>query len=145
MRLNTLKPACGAKTAKMRVGRGIGCGKGKTCGRGHKGQKARSGYSRKIGFEGGQIPLQRRLPKYGFRSMSKGDIEEVRLDSLNKVTVSEIGLAELKLAGLISKTALGAKVILAGAINKSITLLASVKATAGVKKAIEAAGGTITN
>lgn len=141
MRLNTLKPAAGAKKKKTRLGRGMGSGLGKTCGFGHKGQKSRSGYSRKVGFEGGQMPLQRRVPKFGFRSHKIGS-EEVLLKELNKLGAEKIDLQKLKEAKLVSKDAKEAKVILSGEITKAVTL-SGVNATAGAKAAIEKAGGKI--
>lgn len=142
MRLNTLKPAFGSKQKRTRIGRGMGSGLGKTCGFGHKGQKARSGYSRKSGFEGGQLPLQRRLPKFGFNSLHRDSIAEVQLHDLSKVKTDKIGLAELKKANLISASAKGAKVILNGTIDRAI-ILVGIKVTAGARSAIEKAGGKI--
>jgi len=142
MQLNDLKPAPGEKRERRRVGRGIGSGLGKTAGRGHKGQKSRSGGFHKVGFEGGQMPLQRRLPKRGFISLTAGVIEEVRLSSLNRIKVDVIDLIALKNAGLISSDAGGAKVILAGKIETAIKL-SGVKASSGAKAAIEAAGGSV--
>lgn len=141
MRLNTIKPAEGSKHAKRRVGRGIGSGLGKTAGRGHKGQKSRSGGFHKVGFEGGQMPLQRRLPKRGFVSL-KGQTAEVRLSDLDKLPVDAIDLLVLKQAGLVSLSAEGAKVILAGEIKRAVTLQ-GVRATKGALAAIEAAGGKV--
>jgi len=142
MRLNTIKPADGAKHAKRRVGRGIGSGIGKTAGRGHKGQKSRAGGFHKVGFEGGQMPLQRRLPKRGFVSLSRGDTAEVRLSALNKLPVDSIDILVLKQAGIISASALTAKVILAGKIERAVKLH-GVAVTKGAKAAIEAAGGSV--
>ena len=142
MRLNTLKPAFGSKTKRTRIGRGMGSGLGKTCGYGHKGQKARSGYGRKIGFEGGQLPLQRRLPKFGFSSYTADKVSEVRLRDLNKIKAVKIDLAELKKANLINNDIQFVKVILAGSIDKAITLV-GIKASAGARLAIEKAGGKI--
>jgi large subunit ribosomal protein L15 len=142
MRLNTLKPSVGSKQKIVRVGRGMGSGLGKTCGRGHKGAKARSGYSRKIGFEGGQTPLQRRLPKFGFASLHGNKTAEVQLHDLRKVKVARIDLAELKKANLIGDDIKRVKVILAGKIEKAITLV-GLGVTAGARKAIESAGGKI--
>lgn len=142
MHLNTLKPNVGSKQKRVRVGRGMGSGLGKTCGRGHKGAKARSGYSRKSGFEGGQLPLQRRLPKFGFNSLQANEVAEIQLRSLNKIKPTRIDLAELKKANLISSSIKRAKVILAGNIDKAITLV-GIKVTAGARKAIEAVGGKI--
>ena len=142
MRLNTIKPAAGSKKNKRRVGRGIGSGLGKTAGRGHKGQKARSGGFHKVGFEGGQMPLQRRLPKRGFVSRMRNDTAQVRLSALAKLPVGEIDISSLKAAGLIPAIARTAKVILAGKIYKPVQLK-GVLATKGAKAAIEAAGGTV--
>jgi len=144
MRLNTIKPAAGSKKARRRVGRGIGSGLGKTAGRGHKGQKARSGGFHKVGFEGGQMPLQRRLPKRGFISMSRNDTAEVRLSDLARVPVEEIDLLALKSAGLVPKIAKTAKVIKTGKLEKAVKLN-GVLATKGARAAIEAAGGSIAN
>ncbi len=142
MRLNTIKPGTGAKHAAKRVGRGIGSGLGKTCGRGHKGQKSRAGGFHKVGFEGGQMPLQRRLPKRGFVSLTRRFNEEVRLSELARVPVEEIDLLVLKQAGLVSINALSAKVVLSGAIDKKVTLR-GIGVTRGALAAIEAAGGTV--
>jgi large subunit ribosomal protein L15 len=142
MRLNTIKPAPGATHAKKRVGRGIGSGHGKTAGRGHKGQKARSGGYHKVGFEGGQMPLQRRLPKRGFVSYAEGLSAEVRLSQLNGLQGDTIDLASLKAAGLVPRAAERVKVILAGKIERAVKLQ-GVKATKGARAAIEAAGGSI--
>jgi len=141
MRLNTIKPAEGSKHAKRRVGRGIGSGLGKTAGRGHKGQKSRSGGFHKVGFEGGQMPLQRRLPKRGFVSL-KGMTAEVRLSDLDKLPVDAVDLLVLKQSGLVPLAAAGAKVILAGEIKRAVTLQ-GVRATKGAVAAIEAAGGKV--
>ncbi|MDC7705221.1 50S ribosomal protein L15 [Vogesella indigofera] len=141
MLLNTIKPAAGAKHAKRRVGRGIGSGLGKTAGRGHKGQKSRAGGFHKVGFEGGQMPLQRRLPKRGFKSLTAGDVAEVRLSELALMPVDEIDLLSLKQAGIVPTQALGAKVILSGKIERALKLR-GIAATAGAKAAIEAAGGS---
>ena len=142
MELNTIKPAAGAKKARRRVGRGIGSGLGKTAGRGHKGQKSRAGGFHKVGFEGGQMPLQRRLPKRGFVSRMRNDTAQVRLSALAKLPVGEIDISSLKAAGLIPAIARTAKVILAGKIDKPVQLK-GVLATKGAKAAIEAAGGTV--
>lgn len=142
MFLNTLKPALGSKHAKKRVGRGIGSGLGKTAGRGHKGQKSRSGGFHKVGFEGGQMPLQRRLPKRGFISLTKEDTAEVMLYALNKLPVDTIDLAVLKQAGMVPSRALAAKVVLSGKIERAVTLK-GLKTTKGALAAIEAAGGKI--
>lgn len=141
MLLNTIKPGAGAKHAKRRVGRGIGSGLGKTAGRGHKGQKSRAGGFHKVGFEGGQMPLQRRLPKRGFKSLTAGSVAEVRLSELALLPVEEIDLLSLKQAGLIPAQSLGAKVILSGTVDRAYKLR-GVAATAGAKAAIEAAGGS---
>ena len=142
MELNNLKPATGAKHAKRRVGRGIGSGLGKTAGRGHKGQKSRAGGFHKVGFEGGQMPLQRRLPKRGFVSLTASRNVEVRLSELDKLPVDEIDLLTLKQAGVVPGDALSAKVILSGALSRKVTLK-GVGATKGAKAAIEAAGGSV--
>lgn len=142
MELNNLKPGDGAKHSKKRVGRGIGSGLGKTAGRGHKGQHSRSGGYKKIGFEGGQMPLHRRLPKRGFVSLSAGDTAEVRLSDLAKIAVDEIDLLVLKQAGMVSGMAKTAKVILSGKLEKAVKLK-GIAATKGARAAIEAAGGSI--
>ena len=142
MRLNTLKPAEGSKKAAKRVGRGIGCGLGKTCGRGHKGQKARSGGYHKVGFEGGQMPLQRRLPKVGFTSRKSLVSEEIRLHELSAIDSEVIDVNALKKANLIRKQTLYVKVMLSGKIEKAVKL-SGIKVTLGAKAAIEAAGGTV--
>ena len=142
MRLNALKPAEGSKHARKRVGRGIGSGLGKTAGRGHKGQKSRSGGFHKVGFEGGQMPLQRRLPKRGFKSMTAGDTVEVRLSDLERVGVEEIDLLALKQAGVIPQVAKAAKVILSGKLTRKVSLK-GLGATKGAKAAVEAAGGSL--
>ncbi|MBI5781039.1 MAG: 50S ribosomal protein L15 [Rhodocyclales bacterium] len=142
MQLNTIQPAAGAKKAKKRVGRGIGSGLGKTCGRGHKGQKSRSGGFHKVGFEGGQMPLQRRLPKRGFVSLTAGDVAEVRLSDLERLPVDDIDLVVLKQAGVVPRAAKAAKVILAGSLTRKLTLR-GIAATKGARNAIEAAGGTL--
>lgn len=142
MRLNTIKPAEGSKFAARRVGRGIGSGLGKTCGRGHKGQKSRTGGFHKVGFEGGQMPLQRRLPKRGFVSLTAASKAEVRLSELDKLPVDEIDLLVLVQAGVIPAGTQSVKVILSGEITRKVTLR-GVSATAGAKVAIEAAGGAI--
>ena len=142
MLLNTIKPAEGATKERRRVGRGIGSGLGKTGGRGHKGQKSRAGGFHKVGFEGGQMPLQRRLPKRGFKSLTAAQNAEVRLGELNLVAVEEIDVLALKQAGLISAVALNVKVIASGEISKAVTLK-GIKATKGAKAAIEAAGGKV--
>ena len=142
MNLNTLKPALGEKTSKKRVGRGMGSGMGKTAGRGHKGQKARSGGFTKIGFEGGQMPLQRRLPKVGFSSRISIVTSQVTLGQLDKLTEKDINIDVLKKHNLITKNILRVKVMFSGEINRAINLV-GIKATKGAKAAIEAAKGTI--
>ena len=142
MRLNTLKPAAGAKHPRHRVGRGVGSGWGKTAGRGHKGQRARSGGYHKVGFEGGQMPLQRRLPKRGFASPSRDSCAEVRLSDLQGMKASDIDLAALKAEGVAPRQSLTAKVILSGKLSRKITLK-GVKASRGARAAIEAAGGSV--
>ena len=142
MFLNTIQPAEGATHSKRRVGRGIGSGLGKTGGRGHKGQKSRSGGFHKVGFEGGQMPLQRRLPKRGFNSLTAANNAEVRLSELNLLAVEEIDVLALKQAGLVAANASNVKVIASGEINKAV-VLKGIKATKGAKAAIEAAGGKV--
>ena len=142
MRLNTITPARGSKKDRRRVGRGIGSGLGKTAGRGHKGQKSRAGGFHKVGFEGGQMPLQRRLPKRGFISLSRNDTAEVRLSDLAKLPLDQIDLLALKAAGLVPAVAKAAKVIKSGKLEKAVKLQ-GLTATAGAKAAIEAAGGSI--
>src|SRR5512145_2361905 len=136
MRLNTIKPAEGSKKARRRVGRGIGSGLGKTAGRGHKGQKSRSGGFHKVGFEGGQMPLQRRLPKRGFVSTTRDDTAEVRLSDLAKLPVADIDLLALRSAGLVPARAKAAKVIKSGKLEKAVKLT-GIGATKGAKAAIE--------
>jgi large subunit ribosomal protein L15 len=140
MQLNTLKPARGARKARLRVGRGASAGQGKTCGRGVKGQRARKGGYHKVGFEGGQMPLQRRLPKVGFRSKIKKTRAEVRLSELAKVDAAVIDLEALKKAGVVDVFAESAKVVLSGEVTKAVTLK-GIGATKGARAAIEAAGG----
>lgn len=142
MELNNIKPADGAKKAKRRLGRGIGSGLGKTSGRGHKGQKSRAGGFHKVGFEGGQMPMQRRLPKRGFVSLTKADTARIRLYELANVGVDEIDLLVLKQAGLIKGAVTGARIYLAGEISKPIKLR-GIAVTKGARAAIEAAGGSI--
>ncbi|HET7097598.1 MAG TPA: 50S ribosomal protein L15 [Casimicrobiaceae bacterium] len=142
MRLNTIKPAEGSKRPRRRVGRGYGSGLGKTAGRGSKGQKSRSGGFHKVGFEGGQMPLQRRLPKRGFVSLMRYDTAEVRLSDLAKLPVAEIDFLALKAAGIVPARASAAKVIKAGEIKKAVKLT-GIAATKGAKAAIEAAGGSV--
>ena len=137
MRLNTIKPGEGSKKDRKRVGRGIGSGLGKTCGRGHKGQKSRSGGFHKVGFEGGQMPLQRRLPKRGFNSLTRARNYQVRLADIENLPIDEIDLLALQVAGIVPGDALSAKVILAGAITRKVTLK-GVGVTKGAKAAIEA-------
>jgi large subunit ribosomal protein L15 len=141
MELNNLKPAEGAKHAKRRVGRGIGSGLGKTAGRGHKGQKSRSGGFHKVGFEGGQMPLQRRLPKRGFKSLTKEFAGEVRLADLQALPVDEIDLLALKQAGLVGELTKSVKIIATGEISRKI-VVKGLLATKGARAAIEAAGGS---
>lgn len=142
MELNQLKPAEGSKHSKRRVGRGIGCGLGKTCGRGHKGQKSRSGGFHKVGFEGGQMPLQRRLPKRGFVSLTRNDTAQVRLVDLQNLPIDTIDLLALKQAGLIPARSLSAKVVLTGEISRAVKLQ-GLLLTKGARAAVEAAGGSI--
>jgi large subunit ribosomal protein L15 len=142
MELNNIKPADGAKKNKRRVGRGIGSGLGKTAGRGHKGQSSRAGGFHKVGFEGGQMPMHRRLPKRGFVSLTKADTAHVRLSELMTVGVDEIDLLVLKQAGVVSASVRAAKVYLAGEIGKAVKLR-GVAVTKGARAAIEAAGGSI--
>ena len=142
MELNNLKPAAGAKHAKRRVGRGIGSGLGKTAGRGHKGQKSRAGGYHKVGFEGGQMPLQRRLPKRGFKSHLLKYNAEVTLGMLEQLGAAEVDLPTLKAAGLVGELARVVKVIKSGELTKAVKLT-GVGATAGAKAAIESAGGSI--
>ena len=142
MQLNTIKPAEGSKHAKKRVGRGIGSGLGKTCGRGHKGQKSRSGGFHKVGFEGGQMPLQRRLPKRGFVSLNRDKKGEVTLGQLEALGLDEVDLLTLKAAGLVSQQALIVKVIGTGKLSRKV-VVKGVGATQSAKAAIEAAGGAV--
>ena len=142
MRLNTVKPGEGSKRDRRRVGRGIGSGLGKTCGRGHKGQKSRAGGFHKVGFEGGQMPLQRRLPKRGFVSLTAARNAEVRLSELERLPVDEIDLAVLIQAGIVPARTLSAIVVRSGELKRKITLR-GVLVTKGAKAAIEAAGGSV--
>ncbi len=142
MYLNTLHPADGAKKPRKRVGRGAGSGIGKTAGRGQKGQKSRSGGYHKVGFEGGQMPLQRRLPKRGFRSMTRKRVAEIRLHELNKIDATEVDLNVLKDQGVVSKDTIRAKVIFSGIIEKPVNLK-GISATKGARAAIEQAGGSV--
>ncbi|HJX20482.1 MAG TPA: 50S ribosomal protein L15 [Steroidobacteraceae bacterium] len=142
MRLNTLRPAPGSKRPRLRVGRGASAGQGKTCGRGTKGQRARKGGYHKVGFEGGQMPLQRRMPKVGFRSAMKRSRAEVRLSELAKVEGALVDLAALLKAGVVPLGTERAKVVLSGALTRAVTLK-GVAVTKGARAAIEAAGGKI--
>ncbi len=142
MNLNTLKPAPGSKTPAKRLGRGIGSGKGKTCGRGHKGQRARAGGFHKVGFEGGQMPLQRRIPKSGFRTQKSLYRQEIRLSDLNKIESDTVDMEALRLAGLININTQDVKIILAGKIEKALTIK-GIATTSGAKAAIENVGGKV--
>jgi len=142
MRLNTMAPAPGAKRARKRVGRGIACGQGKTCGRGHKGQRSRAGGKVKAGYEGGQMPLKRRLPKFGFRSMKARDTSEVRLHELAKVLAETIDLQALKAAKIIGDRVKRVKVIASGNLQSPVTVK-GLRVTKGAREAIEAIGGKI--
>lgn len=142
MHLNTIKPAVGAKQAPRRVGRGIGSGLGKTCGKGHKGQKARAGGYHKVGFEGGQMPLQRRLPKSGFTSRKSLVTEEVRLQELNRLNTAEVTIKTLQENGVIKNTTRRVKIVLSGSITKSVRVI-NLPVTKGARAAIEAAGGQV--
>jgi large subunit ribosomal protein L15 len=142
MFLNTLKPAAGSKKSRKRVGRGIGSGTGKTCGRGHKGQKSRSGGFNKVGFEGGQMPLQRRVPKVGFRSRVGMVTDEIRLHELNNIDADVIDLQALQQANLINKSIQRVKVMASGKLEKAVTLK-GIRVTKGAREAIEAAGGKV--
>jgi large subunit ribosomal protein L15 len=142
MQLNTIKPDQGAKKARMRVGRGIGCGKGKTCGRGHKGQRARAGGYHKLGFEGGQMPLQRRLPKFGFNSRKSVVTVEIRLSELNKIVGGVVDMQSLKAANLINGQTKHAKIFASGKLEKAITVR-GLRVTKGAKEAIEKMGGKV--
>ena len=140
--LNTLSPAEGSKTERRRVGRGVGSGFGKTAGRGHKGQKSRSGGFHKVGFEGGQMPLQRRLPKRGFTSLNQHLYEQVRLSDLERLTADEIDVQVLKQAGVIGQSVRYVKVIKSGELSRKV-VLKGITATAGARAAVEAAGGSL--
>jgi large subunit ribosomal protein L15 len=142
MFLNTLKPAAGSKKSRKRVGRGIGSGTGKTCGRGHKGQKSRAGGFHKVGFEGGQMPLQRRVPKVGFRSRVGMVTDEIRLHELNNIDADVIDLQALQQANLINKSVQRVKVMVSGKLEKAVTLK-GIRVTKGAREAIEAAGGKV--
>ena len=142
MELNNIKPGAGSKHAKRRVGRGIGSGLGKTAGRGHKGQKSRAGGFHKVGFEGGQMPLQRRLPKRGFKEALKKYAAEINLSDLQRLAVDDVDLLTLKQAGLVSELTKTVKVVKSGELSRKVALK-GIGATAGAKAAIEAAGGSI--
>ena len=142
MQLNQIKPAAGANHARRRVGRGIGSGLGKTAGRGHKGQKSRAGGYHKVGFEGGQMPLQRRLPKRGFKSQSQKFNAEIRLSDLERLSAAEVDLLSLKQAQLVGELVKNVKVIASGTLTRAVALK-GIAATVGAKKAIEAAGGSV--
>lgn len=142
MQLNTLQPAEGSKSARHRIGRGVGSGWGKTAGRGHKGQKSRAGGFHKVGFEGGQMPLHRRLPKRGFTSLTRRFCEEVRLNELQGLAAEEIDLNVLKAANIVSPRAMAARVILSGEISRKV-VVRGLGVTKGAKAAIEAAGGSV--
>ena len=143
MELNTIKPAAGSKKARRRVGRGIGSGLGKTAGRGHKGQKSRSGGYHKVGFEGGQMPLQRRLPKRGFKSRSAQFNAEITLGELQRLGAAEVDMLTLKQAKLIGEMTKNVKVIKSGELTIKVALGGGILATAGARAAIEAAGGSV--
>ncbi len=142
MRLNNLKPSAGSKSARHRVGRGIGSGWGKTAGRGHKGQKSRAGGFHKVGFEGGQMPLHRRLPKRGFTSRSRRYVDVVRLSDLQRLGLAEVDLGVLKQAGIVSALALDARIIKSGELSTKVSVR-GLGVTKGAKAAIEAAGGSL--
>lgn len=142
MRLNSLKPADGSRTDAKRVGRGIGCGLGKTCGRGHKGQKSRAGGFHKVGFEGGQMPLQRRLPKVGFNSAKARVTAEITLSEINRVEADIVDMEALYASDILPRTKERAKIILSGAVDKAVTVK-GIRVTKGAKAAIEAAGGKV--
>ncbi|MDH3689259.1 MAG: 50S ribosomal protein L15 [Gammaproteobacteria bacterium] len=142
MRLNTVKGAVGARTRRKRVGRGMGSGMGKTSGRGHKGQKSRAGGYHKVGFEGGQMPIQRRLPKRGFRSLTRADTAEVKLSDLNRIDAEVIDLAKLCEYRLVRKSAKRAKVIVSGELSKAVNLK-GIRVTRGARELITKAGGTV--
>ena len=142
MKMNSISPAAGSKKIARRVGRGASAGQGKTCGRGVKGQRARKGGYHKVGFEGGQMPLQRRLPKRGFKSLTRDRNHEVRLGELDRLPIDEVDLLALQAAGIVPADALSAKVILSGEISRKV-VLKGVGATKGAKAAIEAAGGSV--
>ena len=142
MRLNSIKPSVGATKNRKRVGRGIGSGTGKTCGRGHKGQKSRAGGFHKVGFEGGQMPLHRRLPKRGFKSMKSFFTQQIRLGDIDRLGISIVNLSELKKCGLVSSSTRNVKIFLSGSIKKPIKVQ-DIPVSSGVKVAIEKAGGSI--
>lgn len=142
MRLNSIKPAAGSKKNRHRVGRGIGSGWGKTAGRGHKGQKSRAGGFHKVGFEGGQMPMHRRLPKRGFTSLHRRYIETIRLHVIQNLDVTEIDLLALRTAGIVSVLAQGARIVNTGTIQRAVTIR-GLGVSAGARAAIEAAGGTV--
>ncbi len=142
MNLNSIKPGCGAKTKAKRLGRGIASGKGKTCGKGHKGQKARAGGYHKVGFEGGQMPLQRRLPKFGFTSRTARFKAEIRLHELSKIEGNTVDMDALYIANLVSQPVTSAKIFAAGKIDRAFTVK-GLQVTKGARAAIEAAGGTV--
>ncbi|MGH8496613.1 MAG: 50S ribosomal protein L15 [Gammaproteobacteria bacterium] len=142
MRLNDLKPAAGSRSVARRVGRGHAAGQGKTCGRGHKGQRARAGGYHKIGFEGGQMPLQRRLPKVGFNSRMATHCAELRLSELDALDAKEVDMASLKQAGLVPKRARRVKLIASGKLGKAVTVK-GIAVTKGARAAVEAAGGSV--
>lgn len=143
MFLNTIQPSAGSVHVKRRVGRGIGSGLGKTCGRGHKGQKSRAGGFHKVGFEGGQMPLQRRLPKRGFKPISSLKVAVITLSDLNKVNSKEIDILTLKQNGLLNSGVSEVKVVATGSITKVLTVRSDIKVTKGAQAAIEAVGGVV--
>ncbi|WP_315539800.1 50S ribosomal protein L15 [Eikenella corrodens] len=143
MFLNTIQPSVGSSYAKRRVGRGIGSGLGKTCGRGHKGQKSRAGGFHKVGFEGGQMPLQRRLPKRGFKPISSLQVAVITLSDLNKVSGKEVDILTLKQNGLLNSRVNAVKVVATGSISKELTVRSDIKVTKGAQAAIEAVGGVV--
>ena len=143
MKLNQLKPTKGANQPRHRVGRGVGSGWGKTAGRGHKGQKARSGGFHKVGFEGGQMPLHRRLPKRGFKSLTRAQVAEVRLSDLDSLQGHDVDLAGLQAVGIVPRNAIAAKIIVSGKLTKKLSVKGDVKASKGARAAIESVGGTV--
>ena len=142
MRLNSIKPSVGATKNRKRVGRGVGSGTGKTCGRGHKGKKSRAGGFHKVGFEGGQMPLHRRLPKRGFKSMKSLFTQQIRLGDIDRLGISIVNLSELKRCGVVSSLTRNVKIFLSGSINKPIKVQ-DIRVSSGVRSAIENAGGSI--